>query len=100
MTQRDDLLAYLSQFDGSLAETPPILNPGDLTVTIAATAGQPAAFTRPFAELDITFSRPASGLEIGDLQIEPEPKTISSSATVTRTPTCGEMSAAAHGTMK
>lgn len=69
MQQRGDLLAYLSQLDGSPAEAPPVPNPGDLTVTIAATAGQPGAFTRPYAELDITFSRPASGLEISDLQI-------------------------------
>jgi hypothetical protein len=67
--QLDDFRIYrraLTQQEIATLYTPPATGP---TVTITLAPGQANSFTRPYAEFDITFSRPVSGLTANDFQI-------------------------------
>jgi DNA-binding beta-propeller fold protein YncE len=44
--------------------------PGSPTVTLARAPGQEEASSRPFAEFDVTFSRPVSGLTADDFRVD------------------------------
>jgi hypothetical protein len=60
-TEQTQLREYLLQLDGTSAAPP--TNP---TVVLALAPGQAASGARPYAEFDITFSEPVTGLTVGD----------------------------------
>lgn len=67
--QLDDFRVYrraLSQPEVAALYNPPATGP---TVTIAPAPGQNDPFTRPYAELDIVFSRPVADLTEADFQL-------------------------------
>jgi hypothetical protein len=67
--QLDDFRIYrraLTPQEIATLYNPPATGPA---VTITPAPGQANTFTRPYAEFDITFSRPVSGLTANDFQI-------------------------------
>lgn len=70
--QLDDFRVYrraLSQQEIANLYNPPPPPATGPAVTIAPAPGQPNPSARPYAEFDVTFSRPVSGLTAGDFQI-------------------------------
>ncbi|MBL9157710.1 MAG: Ig-like domain-containing protein [Verrucomicrobiales bacterium] len=63
---RDDLLAYLRQLDGSPGEAPAAQNPANPSVTITTLPGFTPPLTEDFIDFDIVFSAPVTGLVAGD----------------------------------
>ncbi len=63
---RDDLLAYLRQLDGSSGEAPATQNPANPTVTITTLPGFTPPLTEDFIDFDIVFSAPVTGVVAGD----------------------------------
>ncbi len=60
-TEQNQLRDYLLQLDGGSAAPP--TNP---SVALTLAPGQAASGSRPFAEFDVIFSEPVSGLTVGD----------------------------------
>jgi YVTN family beta-propeller protein len=63
---RDDLLAYLRQLDGSPGEAPEEQNPVNPSVTITTLPGFTPPLTEDFIDFDIVFSAPVTGLVASD----------------------------------
>lgn len=63
---RDDLLAYLRQLDGSPGEAPDEPAPGNVSVTITTLPGFTPPLTEDFIDFDIVFSAAVTGLFAGD----------------------------------
>lgn len=63
---RDDLVAYLRQLDGSPGEAPAAQNPANPSVTITTLPGFTPPLTEDFIDFDIVFSAPVTGLVAGD----------------------------------
>lgn len=70
--QIDDFRIYqraLTQQEIATLYSPPSTAPTAPIVSITPAPGQDESFTRPYAEFDITFSRPVTGLTVDDFQI-------------------------------
>ena len=68
-TQRAELLAYLTQLDGSPGETPAPYDPSRPTVSVNLAPGAVTPVLAPFVDIEIVFSSPVSGFTADDVSV-------------------------------